>query len=59
MEKSKSAIEKVVIEDCSYDHEEFEPTFINFFFRKKWCRRTCDIRNDLLEGRQVCGEGDT
>lgn len=32
MEKRKSAIEKVVIEGCSYDHEEFEPTFINFFF---------------------------
>lgn len=32
MEKRKSAIEKVVIEGRSYDHEEFEPTFINFFF---------------------------
>lgn len=32
MEKRKSAIEKVMIEDRSYDHEEFEPTFINFFF---------------------------
>lgn len=32
MEKRKSAIEKVIIEGRSYDHEEFEPTFINFFF---------------------------
>ena len=32
MEKRKSAIEKVMIEGRSYDHEEFEPTFINFFF---------------------------
>ena len=32
MEKRKSAIEKVVIEGRSYDHEEFEPTFISFFF---------------------------
>ena len=32
MEKRKSAIEKIVIEGRSYDHEEFEPTFINFFF---------------------------
>ena len=32
MEKKKSAVEKVVIEGRSYDHEEFEPTFINFFF---------------------------
>ena len=31
MEKRKSAIEKVMIEGRSYDHEEFEPTFINFF----------------------------
>ena len=30
MEKRKSAIEKVIIEGRSYDHEEFEPTFINF-----------------------------
>ena len=32
MDKRKSAIEKVIIEGRSYDHEEFEPTFINFFF---------------------------
>lgn len=32
MEKRKSAIEKVVIEGRSYDHEEFDPTYINFFF---------------------------
>ena len=32
MDKRKSAIEKVVIEGRSYDHEEFTPTYINFFF---------------------------
>ena len=32
MDKRKSAIEKVVIEGRSYDHEEFVPTYINFFF---------------------------
>ena len=32
MDKRKSAIEKVVIEGRTYSHEEFEPTFINFFF---------------------------
>ncbi|MCC8103306.1 MAG: hypothetical protein LIP11_13985 [Clostridiales bacterium] len=40
MGKKKSAIEKVVIEGRSYNHEEFEPTFINFFFGRngagKW-----------------------
>lgn len=32
MDKRKSAIEKVVIDGRTYAHEEFEPTFINFFF---------------------------
>lgn len=32
MDKRKSAIEKVVIDVRTYAHEEFEPTFINFFF---------------------------
>ena len=44
MEKRKSAIEKVVIEGRSYDHEEFEPTFINFFFGRNGAGKTTLIR---------------
>ncbi|MCI2154391.1 MAG: AAA family ATPase [Solobacterium sp.] len=32
MEKRKSAIEKIELDGRTYSHEEFHPTFINFFF---------------------------